>query len=279
MSRRLRIALKVSVWAVCLFPLALLLYQFQADNLGANPIDHVTRTLGDWTLRILLASLAMTPLRILFGISWPLTLRRLLGLFAFFYVCLHFSVWIVLDHFFDWEQMGADIVKRPYITVGVLALTLLVPLAATSTARMVKRLGAARWRRLHKLVYVVGVLGVLHYLWLAKKGVVDPFVYAGVLTVLLGVRLVDWARRVAKRQRQRVAAGEGLTVTPRRVLVLFALLSIGLPGWVIWPARGQALRSSQPAPDIAGGPWINSPPLAMSALRGRVVLVEFWTYG
>ena len=279
MSRRLRIALKVSVWAVCLFPLALLLYQFQADNLGANPIDHVTRTLGDWTLRILLASLAMTPLRILFGISWPLTLRRLLGLFAFFYVCLHFSVWIVLDHFFDWEQMGADIVKRPYITVGVLALTLLVPLAATSTARMVKRLGAARWRRLHKLVYVAGVLGVLHYLWLAKKGVVDPFVYAGVLAVLLGVRLVDWARRVVKRRRERATSAEGLTAMSRRVLVLFALVSIGLMGWVIWPAGGQALRSGQPAPEIAGGPWINGPPLTMNALRGRVVLVEFWTYG
>jgi len=200
MSRRQRVILKAAVWAVCLFPLALLLYQFWTDDLGANPIDHVTRTLGVWTLRILLASLAMTPLRLLFGISWPITLRRLLGLFAFFNVCLHFSVWIVVDHFFDWEQLLADIVKRPYITVGFLALTLLVPLAATSTAAMVKRLGAAAWKRLHRLVYVAAVLGVLHFLWLAKKGRIDPFVYAGVLAILLGIRLWDWARRAARRR-------------------------------------------------------------------------------
>ncbi len=279
MSRRVRISLKAVVWGVALLPLGILLYRFWTDSLGANPISYATNLLGDTTLRLLLASLSLTPLRLLFGISWQMSLRRLLGLFAFFYACLHFTVWIVVDHFFDWEQMGADIVKRPYITVGVLALTLLVPLAATSTTRMVKRLGATHWRRLHKLVYIVGVLGVLHYLWLAKKGVVDPFVYAGVLAVLLGVRLLDWARRVAKRQQERVATGKGLTVTPRRVLVLFALFSIGLMGWVIWPAGGQALRSGQLAPDIAGGPWINSSPLAMSALRGRVVLVEFWTYG
>jgi sulfoxide reductase heme-binding subunit YedZ len=206
MSRRQRLILKAAVWGACLFPLALLLYQFQNDDLGANPIDHITRTLGVWTLRILLASLAMTPLRLLFGISWPITLRRLLGLFAFFYVCLHFSVWIVVDHFFDWEQLIADILKRPYITVGVLALTLLVPLAATSTAGMVKRLGAATWKRLHRLVYVAAVLGVLHFLWLAKIGRIDPFVYAGVLAILLGIRLWDWARRVARKRRDGLSA-------------------------------------------------------------------------
>ena len=271
MSRRLRIALKVSVWAVCLFPLALLLYQFQTDHLGPNPIDHVTRTLGDWTIRILLASLAMTPLRILFGISWPVTLRRLLGLFAFFYVCLHFSVWIVLDHFFDWGQLIADIWKRPYITVGMLALTLLVPLAATSTAGMVKRLGGRNWRRLHRAVYVAAVLGVLHYLWLAKKGVNDPFLYAGVLAILLGIRAWNWARGVAKEPWP--------VMTPRRALILVIVLSVGLIGWMVWPAGGQALRRGQPAPEIAGAPWINSPPLSMSGLKERVVLVEFWTYG
>ena len=215
MSRRQRVILKAAVWAVCLFPLALLLYQFQTDDLGANPIDHATRTLGVWTLRILLASLAMTPLRLLFRISWPITLRRLLGLFAFSYVCLHFSVWIVVDHFFDWEELLADIVKRPYITVGALALTLLVPLAATSTAGMVKRLGAATWKRLHRLVYVAAVLGVLHFLWLAKKGRIDPFVYAGVLAILLGIRLWDWGRRVAARRRQRGATPPGLGAIAR----------------------------------------------------------------
>jgi len=276
---RVRIALKAAIWAVCLFPLALLLYQFHTDNLGANPIDHVTRTLGDWTIRLLLASLAMTPLRLLFGISWPLTLRRLLGLFAFFYVCLHFSVWIVLDHFFNWSEMGPDILKRPYITVGLLALTLLVPLAATSTTGMVKRLGGLNWRRLHRLVYVAATLGVLHYLWLAKKGVNDPFFYAGALTLLLGIRLWDWARRAARKRWASAAAAEASRMTPRRGLVLFIVLAIGLIGWAVWPAGGQALRRGQPAPDIAGAPWINSPPLTMESLRGRVLLVEFWTYG
>jgi len=210
MSRRARIVLKTAVWGTCLSPLAVLLYQFQTDNLGANPIDYVTRTLGVWTFRILLASLAMTPLRLLFGISWPITLRRLLGLFAFFHVSLHFAVWIVVDHFFDWPEMIADVMKRPYVTVGFLALTLLVPLAATSTARMVKRLGAANWKRLHKLVYVAAVLGVLHFLWLAKKGVNDPYWYAIALGVLLGIRLWDWARRVVKgRPGQRAVARVG----------------------------------------------------------------------
>lgn len=208
--------MKASVWGVALLPLLLLLYQFATDNLGPNPISYTTNVLGDTTLRLLLASLALTPLRLLCGISWQMSLRRLLGLFAFFYACLHFSVWIVLDHFFDWEQMVADVFKRPYITVGVLALMLLVPLAATSTARMAKRLGGANWRRLHKLVYVIGVLGVLHYLWLAKKGVNDPFWYAGVLAILLGIRLWDWAQRVAKRQGQRAPIGVVSVIGVRR---------------------------------------------------------------
>jgi methionine sulfoxide reductase heme-binding subunit len=206
-SRRARIALKSAVWVGCLTPLALLLYRFLTDSLGANPIDDVTDTLGDWTLRFLLTSLALTPLRLLFGIGWQMTLRRLLGLFAFFYACLHFLVWIVLDHFFDWPEMGADIAKRPYITVGLTALTLLIPLAATSTVWAVKRLGGANWRRLHRLVYVVGTLGVLHYLWLAKKGVDAPYYYAAVLALLLGVRLAAWVRGVVRRRGAVPAAG------------------------------------------------------------------------
>lgn len=198
MSRRTRITLKALIWAACLTPLALLISRALTGALGANPIEALTRTLGDWTLRLLLASLAMTPLRLLFGIAWPVALRRLLGLFAFFYACLHFSIWIVLDHFFAWEEMLADVLKRPYITVGVLALTLLTPLAATSTARMVKRLGARSWRRLHRLVYVAGILGVLHYVWLAKVGMNDPYLYVGILALLLGIRLWDRLRRLAR---------------------------------------------------------------------------------
>jgi sulfoxide reductase heme-binding subunit YedZ len=199
LTRRGRIALKVGAWAACLLPLALLTARAVTDDLGANPISFVTLWLGDWTLRILLASLAMTPLRVLFGWSWPVSLRRLLGLFAFTYAVLHFLVWILLDHFFNWGQMAADLVKRPYITVGMTALLLMAPLAVTSTAGMIRRLGGRTWRRVHRLVYVVGVCAVLHYLWLAKKANPDPYYYAAALALLLGVRALDWARRALAR--------------------------------------------------------------------------------
>ncbi|MGH7266678.1 MAG: sulfite oxidase heme-binding subunit YedZ [Candidatus Rokuibacteriota bacterium] len=211
MTRRSRIVLKTAVWAACLGPLAVLLYRASADELGANPIDFVTDWLGDWAIRLLLLSLTMTPLRLLFGLSWPVTLRRLLGLFAFFYVALHFGVWLVLDHYFDWGTMGADILKRPYITAGMTALVLLVPLAATSTAGMIRRLGAANWRRLHRLAYAAGLLAVLHFLWLAKVGVVDPYLYAAWLAVVLGVRLWAATRWLALRsRRRRLADARGL---------------------------------------------------------------------
>ena len=187
---------------VCLAPLGWLVASALNGTLGTNPIDAVTDTLGDWTLRILLASLALTPLRILTGRPWPITIRRLLGLFAFAYALLHFLVWVVLDFFFEWELMLEDIVKRPYITVGMTALLVLVPLAVTSTAGMIKRLGARTWRRLHRLAYVAAILGVLHYFWLAKVGVNTPWIYAAVLAVLLGIRLVDYVRRQLGRRVQ-----------------------------------------------------------------------------
>jgi sulfoxide reductase heme-binding subunit YedZ len=205
-SRRARVALKTALWAACLAPLALLLFRAATGDLTANPISFVTTTLGDWTLRILLASLAMTPLRVVFGVAWPIALRRPLGLFAFFYVCLHFAVWIVLDHFFDWPQMWTDIVKRPYITVGMLALLSLIPLAATSTTGMVRRLGARAWTRLHRLAYAAGVLGCLHFLWLAKVGRRDQYWHALALALLLGVRLAAVALRFARKRRRRGAA-------------------------------------------------------------------------
>jgi len=208
MTRRGRTALKVLVWAACLAPLAWLGRRAWVGDLGANPISFITNTLGDWTFRILLASLAVTPLRLLSGWSWPITLRRLLGLFAFLYASLHFGVWLVPDHYFDWREMGADIAKRPYITVGMAALLLLIPLAATSTSAMIKRMGGVAWRRLHSLVYLVGILAALHYLWLAKKSVTGPYYYIAVLVILLGVRLVDWGRRrLAARARVRAASG------------------------------------------------------------------------
>ena len=208
MTRRGRTALKVVVWMACLAPLAWLGHLAWRNDLGANPISFITNTLGDWTFRILLASLAVTPLRILSGWSWPIALRRLLGLFAFFYATLHFSVWLVLDHFFDWHEMGADIVKRPYITVGMTALVLLIPLAVTSTAGMIRRMGGVAWRRLHRLVYLTGILAALHYLWLAKKVNPGPYYYITVLLLLFGIRLVDWGRRrLAARARVRAASG------------------------------------------------------------------------
>jgi sulfoxide reductase heme-binding subunit YedZ len=197
-TRTGRIGLNVGTWGLCLLPLLVLTYRALTDDLGANPISFVTNWLGQWSFRLLLASLALTPLRILTGFAWPLTFRRLLGLFAFFYICLHFSVWVVVDHFFDWDEMLADIVKRRYITVGMAGLALMAPLAATSTAGMVRRLGGTRWRRLHRLVYVIGGLAALHFLWLAKAGRRDPYVYAGILGLLLGIRLWGWARRALR---------------------------------------------------------------------------------
>jgi sulfoxide reductase heme-binding subunit YedZ len=198
MTRRARVLLKAAVWAACLAPLAGLLYRAATGNLSANPISFITNWLGDWTLRMLLTCLAMTPLRLVSGWSWPVTLRRLLGLFTFFYATLHFSVWLVLDHFFNWREMGADILKRPYITVGMTALTLMIPLAATSTAAAVRKLGGRNWQRLHRLIYVIGVCGVLHYRWLAKKAIPDPYYYIAVLVLLLGIRGWFWTRRAAR---------------------------------------------------------------------------------
>jgi sulfoxide reductase heme-binding subunit YedZ len=200
-TRRGRVALKAVVWAAALAPLAALGYWILTDDLTANPISFITNHLGDWTLRLLLASLTTTPLRLVTGWGWPVLLRRLLGLFAFFYATMHFSVWILLDHFFNWSQMAEDIVKRPYITLGMVALTLLVPLAATSTGGMVKRLGAVNWRRLHRLVYVAAIVAILHFVWLAKVGRTEPYYYAAVLAVLLGVRVVDAGRRLVRRRR------------------------------------------------------------------------------
>ena len=195
MTRRGLLAVKAAVWVLCLLPLAFLGMWAWRGDLTANPISFLTNWLGDWALRILLVGLALTPLRQLFGIAWQMPLRRLLGLFAFFYVCLHFSVWLAVDHFFDWHQMGTDIAKRPYITVGMAALLVLIPLAVTSTTGMIKRLGAPAWRRLHRLAYAAGILASLHFLWLAKVGRREQYVYAAILVLLLGVRLCYAARR------------------------------------------------------------------------------------
>jgi len=183
---------KPLVFLICLLPLAMLAWDGFHDALGANPIEKITHRTGDWSLRFLLITLSVTPLRLLFGWKQLIRFRRMLGLFAFFYVSLHFSIYIVFDHFFDVNEIAKDIVKRPYVTVGFTAFLLLIPLAITSTNKMMKRLGN-RWKQLHQLVYVIAVLGVLHYLWLVKADILQPVIHAVVLLILLGIRA--WHQR------------------------------------------------------------------------------------
>ena len=187
--------LKAALFALCLVPLARLTWLGTHHSLGANPIEYITHSTGWWTLTFLLITLSVTPLRRLTGWNWLLRLRRMLGLFAFFYVCLHFVTYIWLDQFFDWHSMVKDIAKRPFITVGFTAFLLLIPLAATSTNRMVKRLGARRWQRLHRAVYVIAVLGVLHFWWLVKKDIREPLLFAALLGLLFLVRLIYRLRK------------------------------------------------------------------------------------
>ncbi|MBV5324786.1 MAG: sulfoxide reductase heme-binding subunit YedZ, partial [Rhodospirillaceae bacterium] len=155
-----------------------------ADTLGANPIEFITRSTGTWTLVGLLATLSVTPLRQLSGRASLIRYRRMLGLFAFFYACLHFATYLWLDQFFDPAAIARDIAKRPFITVGFTAFTLLIPLAATSNHAMMRRLGR-RWQLLHRLIYLIAVLGVIHYLWLVKKDLTEPLLYGGMLALLL----------------------------------------------------------------------------------------------
>jgi methionine sulfoxide reductase heme-binding subunit len=187
--------LKPLVFAACLFPLARLGWLAADNGLGANPVEFVIRSLGIWALTFLLITLAVTPLRRLTSWNALIRLRRMLGLFAFFYVCLHFMTYIGVDQFFDLSAIWVDIVKRPYITIGVTCFLLLVPLAVTSTNAMQRRLGGKRWQQLHRLVYVIAIGGVVHYWMLVKKDIRLPLTYAVVLALLLGLRW--WWRRAA----------------------------------------------------------------------------------
>lgn len=188
-------ALKSLVFLACLIPLARLGWFGYTNQLGANPIELITRSTGTWTLVFLMITLGITPLRKLTGWSWLIKLRRMLGLFAFFYVCLHFTTYIWLDQFFDPQTIYKDIIKRPFITIGFAAFLLLIPLAVTSTNKMVKRLGGKRWQQLHRLVYVIATFGVIHYWWLVKKDITQPVIYAVVLSVLLGYRALVWLKK------------------------------------------------------------------------------------
>ena len=184
--------IKIPVFLVCLVPLGLLAWKGFHGMLGANPIEVITHATGDWTMRFLLITLAVTPLRKLLGTPSLIRFRRMFGLYAFFYGCLHFMTWLWLDKFFDWHEMWADILKRRFITVGMLGLLLLLPLAITSTAGWIRRLGGKNWQRLHRLIYVTAICGVIHYVWLVKADLRKPLQYAAILGVLLLYRAGTW---------------------------------------------------------------------------------------
>ena len=186
--------IKPAVFVLCLVPLAILVWDGFTHHLGANPVEKLNHRTGIWTLRLLLITLCVTPFRRITGWNIVIRLRRMLGLYTFFYACLHFSTWLVFDHFFDIHEIVKDIVKRPYITVGFSAFVMLIPLAVTSTNKWVKRLGS-RWAKLHQLVYVIATFGILHYLWLVKADVRDPIIYGLILAGLLIYRA--WIKRSA----------------------------------------------------------------------------------
>lgn len=175
---------------LCWLPLVRLIIDWQRDDLTANPIEFLTHSTGTWALVILLASLTITPLRKIKALNWTIKLRKMLGLYAYFYVCLHFAIYIWLDHFFDWARIGEDIAKRPYITVGFAAFLMLVPLALTSNKFSIRKLTGKRWQQLHWLVYPAAICGVVHYYWLVKADITKPMIYAAALAVLLGIRIL-----------------------------------------------------------------------------------------
>lgn len=203
--------LKVLVFLLCLVPLGVLAWRFFGPHpfdmsgwgigLGANPVEALEHGFGDWTLRFLLITLAITPLRKVMRIPALIRFRRMMGLFAFFYGCLHFLIYIGLDKFFNLHEILGDIGKRKYITVGFLAFVLLIPLAITSTSGWIRRLGGKRWQTLHRLIYVSAIAGVVHYLWLVKKDTRKPLEYAAVLAALLLYRVVIWALPRMKKSR------------------------------------------------------------------------------
>ncbi len=203
-EQRFRRGVQPAVLGLVLLPLALGVYWLLTGQFGANPIEAATRYLGWWGLTLLLVSLAVTPFRQITGWNRVIRLRRMLGLVAFGHIALHLTNYIAVDHFFDWGALWKDVVKRPYITVGMAAFLLLVPLAVTSTGGWVRRLGGKRWQKLHYLVYPIAVLGVVHYFLLVKADLREPILFAGAVAALLGYRV--W-RRAARQKAEPVVPG------------------------------------------------------------------------
>ena len=181
---------KVLVWLVCLATLGWLGWRYWHDDLTANPIEFITHFTGDWTIRLIVTTLAITPLRKLLKLSDLIRFRRLIGLFAFFYGTLHFLTWLVLDKFFDMHEILADVTKRPFIMAGFTAFVCMLPLAVTSTTGWIRRMGGKRWQMLHRLVYLSGIAGVVHYYWLVKSDIRLPLLYGSLVGILLAYRLV-----------------------------------------------------------------------------------------
>ena len=193
---RLRLT-KALIFAAALVPLARLVWRFFHQALGANPVEVITHSTGDWTLILIMTTLSITPLRKLTKQYWLIGVRRMIGLFAFFYGCLHFTTYLWLDKFFDVHEMIKDIAKRPFITMGFFAFVCMIPLAITSTQGWIRRLGK-NWQRVHRLIYLTGIAGVVHYIWLVKADLRKPLQYAFVLSVLLTYRIVAWLREARK---------------------------------------------------------------------------------
>ena len=191
--------LKPAIFIGALAPLAALAYRAATNQLGANPISEALNVLGLTALVFLMLALAPTPLKALFGWTWPVRVRRMLGLYAFFYAALHFCTYLFLDQGLRWPAIWADLTKRKFIYVGFAALLLLIPLAITSTDAMVRRLGFVRWKRLHRLAYLATGLGVIHFVWRVKKDVREPVAYGAVLAILLAIRALDYGRKALGR--------------------------------------------------------------------------------
>ena len=193
---------KRALFALCLIPFLALIWRGFSGDLSANPVEFIEHRTGDWALRFLLITLAVTPLRKIFEQPLLTRFRRMLGLFAFFYVCVHLSMYLTFDQMFSISGIFADVLKRPYITVGTAGFLMLVPLAITSTAAMVRRLGPKRWQLLHRLVYFCALAGVIHYYWLVKSDVREPLMYGGILTLLMLFRIRMWLTRGANNKAQ-----------------------------------------------------------------------------
>lgn len=196
---------KTALWVLCLLPAAFLVLHAFRGELGANPIETVTHETGDWTMILIMSTLAITPLRRITGINSLIGLRRPVGLFAFFYATLHFLTYIWLDKFFDMHEIVKDVYKRPFITAGFTAFVLMIPLAVTSTKGWIRRLGK-KWTALHRLIYVTAIAGVTHYIWLVKKDEAKPFMWAFVLSVLLLWRIGAWLHKRQKNAAAKISA-------------------------------------------------------------------------